>query len=423
MSGARGPLLYLTHRIPYPPNKGDKVRSFNILRQLARDHRVFLGTFVDRSGDERHVDALMQWCEEICVVKLAPRLGKLASLRALVSGEALSVAYYRRRALARWVAATVSREGIGAAVAFSGPMAQYLDVEGIAPRIVDFCDVDSAKWTQYASGRRGPMAWLYRREGERLLAFERRAALESDAALFVTEAEARLFTTRAPETASRVGVMQNGVDADYFSPDLDLPNPYPPGGPVLVFTGAMDYWPNIDAVSWFVGEVLPSIRRKLPGIRFWIVGMNPVPAVRALAGEGVFVTGAVPDVRPYLAHAAVVEVPLRIARGIQNKVLEAMAMARPVVVAGAAAAGLAVRAGCECEIVDSGMEFAETTLRLLSDHAACVEMGRLARRCVIERHAWAEHLAMLDRLLEATGDADRGGTIPVFGAGQKDERD
>jgi sugar transferase (PEP-CTERM/EpsH1 system associated) len=403
VADTRPPLLYLTHRIPYPPNKGDKVRSFNILRQLARTHRVFLGTFIDQPDDAQHVATLKQWCEQVCAVRLAPRWQKLASLRGLASGEALSLPYYRSRRLAQWVSAVVDREQIQAGVVFSGPMAQYFELPGLdrlARKIVDFCDVDSAKWTQYADGRRGPLGWLYRREGEKLLAFERRAAANSDASLFVTAAEAGLFRTSAPEVAARLGVMQNGVDADYFSPEHVLPDPYPPGGPVLVFTGAMDYWPNIDAVSGFVADVLPLIRRQRPDVRFWIVGMNPAPAVEALAGDGVVVTGSVPDVRPYLAHAAVVEVPLRIARGIQNKVLEAMAMARPVVVARAAAAGLAARAGEECEIVDNGTEFARATLHLLDNEAVRVQMGQQARRGVVERYSWRGHLAVLDHLLE-----------------------
>jgi sugar transferase (PEP-CTERM/EpsH1 system associated) len=284
----RPPLLYLTHRIPYPPNKGDKVRSFNILRQLARTHRVWLGSFVDHPDDRRHIATLRQWCEQTCVIPIEPAIRRVASLRGLLRGEALSLPYYRSPRLARWVDRVVAEHGIHAAVAFSGPMAQYLDVPGLARRVVDFCDVDSAKWSQYAADRRWPLSWLYRREGARLLDFERQAAARADASLFVTEAEAELFRRAAPELGSRVGVMQNGVDADFFSPANGGDSPYPPGGPVLVFTGAMDYWPNIDAVSWFASELLPHIRRALPSVRFWIVGMNPSPAVQALEARAMW---------------------------------------------------------------------------------------------------------------------------------------
>ena len=386
------------HRIPYPPNKGDKVRSFNILRQLARTRRVFLGTFVDHPDDRQHVARLGEWCEDVCAVELDPRFGRIKSLRGLLTGEALSLPYYRSARLAQWVRTTVAQHGITQAVAFSGPMAQYLDAPGLQRRIVDFCDVDSAKWTQYAADRPWPMSWLYRREGEHLLAFERKAAMDSDASLFVTEAEAALFIRSAPEARERTQVMQNGVDADFFSPANGGESPYPAGGPVIVFSGAMDYWPNIDAVTWFATELLPQIRRSVPEARFWIVGMNPAPAVQALAGEGITVTGTVPDVRPYIAHADVVVAPLRIARGIQNKVLEAMAMARPVVVSAEAAVGLSARKGEDCEIAQNGEEAVRMVTRLLQGPDVGCVMGAAARRCVVENYSWQAHLARLDVL-------------------------
>jgi len=395
----RPPLLYLTHRIPYPPNKGDKVRSFNILRQLSRTHRVWLGTFVDHRDDLQHVATLKQWCEQVCAIPIEPRIRRIASLRGLLRGEALSLPYYSSPRLAEWVARTIGEHDIRAAVAFSGPMAQYLDMPGLQRRVIDFCDVDSAKWAQYAPEHRWPMSWLYRREGERLLAFERQAAAQVDASLFVTEAEAELFRHAAPEAASCVGVMQNGVDADFFSPANAGKSPYPPGGPVIVFSGAMDYWPNVDAVTWFATELLPRIRQTVPDARFWIVGMNPAPAVQALAGEGVAVTGTVPDVRPYIAHADVVVAPLRIARGIQNKVLEAMAMARPVVVSADSATGLAARPGHDFEIARDGDDTVRHVLALLADPARRSTMGTAARACVVEHYSWQAHLAQLDALL------------------------
>ena len=399
MSSDRPPLLYLVHRIPYPPNKGDKVRSFNILRQLARRHRVYLGTFVDHPDDRQHVAALSQWCEDVHVVDLNPRRARLASLRGLLTGEALSLPYYRDAGLARWVRDTVARHRIRDAVAFSGPMAQYLDLPGLSRRIVDFCDVDSAKWTQYAPDRSWPMSWLYRREGARLLAFERRAAAATEASLFVTEAEAELFRRAAPEVAGKVRAMQNGVDAEFFSPAPGFESPFPAGSPVLVFTGAMDYWPNVDAVTWFAADILPAIRARVPAVRFWIVGMNPSPAVQALAEEGrVVVTGTVPDVRPYLAHADVVVAPLRIARGIQNKVLEAMAMGRPVVLSAAPAVGLAAEDGCDCAIAADASDFADKVVELLARPDLRDAMGKAGRDAVLRGYSWSAHLAQLERL-------------------------
>lgn len=409
MSDARPPILYLVHRIPYPPNKGDKVRSFNILRQLAQRHRVFLGTFVDHPDDRVHVERLKEWCEDVCAIELSPRWKRIASLPALLGSEALSLPYYRDARLAEWVRATVNRERIARAVTFSGPMAQYLEPLRLERTVVDFCDVDSAKWTQYAAERPWPLSWLYRREGARLLAFERAAARQADCSLFVTEAEAALFRRAAPEAGDRVCVMQNGVDSTYFSPDVGFASPYSPGGPVLLFTGAMDYWPNIDAVSWFAKEILPLVRSRIGEVRFWIVGMNPAPAVLELAGEAVTVTGTVPDVRPYLAHADVVVAPLRIARGIQNKVLEAMAMARPVVLSAAPAVGLAAEDGRDCVVAEDAEAFAEGVVGLLADASGRQDMGRAARECVLKHYSWQAHLGLLDEVLAEGAAAAAGG--------------
>ena len=402
---SRPPLLYVVHRIPYPPNKGDKVRSFNILRHLARSHRVYLGTFVDHPDDRECIGPLGQWCAGIHAVELNPRRARLASLRGLFTGEALSLPYYRDGGMRAWVHETVRNHGIRRAVAFSGPMAQYLDAPGLARCIVDFCDLDSAKWIQYAARRPWPMSWLYRREGERLLVFERTAARAAEASLFVTDAEAALFCHTAPDLADRIVSMRNGVDAEFFSPGREYPNPYPDRGPVVVFTGAMDYWPNVDAVTWFVHDILPVLHRARPAVRFYVVGMNPAPAVVALAGPAVVVTGSVPDVRPWLAHADLVAAPLRIARGLQNKVLEAMAMGKPVVTSAASAAGLEGRPGLDFDIADGAAEFAERIDTLLGDAARRRKMGQAARARVLADYSWDAHLGRLDRLLGERPDA------------------
>lgn len=398
----RPPLLYLVHRIPYPPNKGDKLRSFHILRHLARTYRVYLGTFVDRAEDAPHVETLREWCADVCAVPLSPLVARIASLRGLLSGEALSLPYYRSRRLQDWVDATVRAQGVRRAVAFSGPMAQYLDHAGLARRVVDFCDVDSAKWTDYAGARAWPMSWLYRREGAKLLAFERDVAAVTDASVFVTDAEADLFRRAAPEASARVVAMPNGVDAGFFSPGAVHANPYPAGGPVVVFTGAMDYWPNVDGVCWFVEQMLPELVQRWPQLRFYIVGRNPTAQVKALAGPQVVVTGTVPDVRGYLQHAAAVVAPLRVARGIQNKILEAMAMEKPVVTVPSCAD--AIGAGFEFGVLRaaSASEFVQALDLLLLSPEKAVELGRAARQFVLKHFSWEAHLSAMDDWLPAS---------------------
>lgn len=392
-------ILYLVHRMPYPPNKGDKVRSYHLLRHLASQHQVFLGTFVDDPEDMAHIDTLRQWCAEVKALPLHPRRARVASLRGLLGGDALTLHYYRSAELQRWVGETVAREGITTAVVFSSSMAQYAQALPGVAMLVDFVDVDSAKWTQYAERHPWPLSWLYRREGRALLAYERRVALESARSFFVTEQEAALFRTLAPECVPVVEPLCNGVDADYFAPDPARASPFAADEQPIVFTGAMDYWPNVDAVQWFVAEMLPALRARWPRLRFHIVGRSPAPAVRALAGEAVHVTGTVPDVRPYLQHAAAVVAPLRLARGIQNKVLEAMAMARPVVAARPCVEAIAAEPARELLPADAAADYVASLTQLLAAPDEANRIGWAARQRVLQAYSWQAHLGAFGRFI------------------------
>jgi len=394
------PLLYLAHRLPYPPNKGDKVRSFNLLRHLSKRYRVHLGCFVDYAEDMQHVPALAQWCASSHVERIDPRLGKALSLSGLLTGEALTLPYYRSAAMTRWVRQVIDREGIRNAVVFSSAMGQYVQaIDGLSS-VVDFCDVDSAKWAEYGRTQTGPMAWLYRREGDRLLAFERALSQRTTASVFVSQAEADLFVSLAPEAAPRTVAVSNGVDAAYFAPAPALPDPLVKGAQSMVFTGAMDYWPNIDAATSFVSELWPAIAAARPALHLWLVGMNPAPAVRNLAGPRIHVTGTVPDVRPYLQHADLVIAPLRIARGIQNKVLEAMAMGCAVVCSGEAAEGIDAMPGIEFAVARDPATWLSTLADLLDNPARAAVIGHAARDRVLSDYSWDAHLSRFDRLLD-----------------------
>lgn len=392
-------LLYLVHRMPYPPNKGDKVRSYHLLKHLVSQHRVFLGTFIDDPADEPHIDTLRAMCAGVHVARLDPRSAKLRSLRGLLDGQALTLRYYRDAGLADWVDRTVREHQLSTAVVFSSSMAQYVEHRPGLRMLVDFVDVDSAKWSDYAQAHRGPLSWIYRREGTHLLRYERQVAARADASFFVTESETSLFRNLAPECADQVEAMCNGVDADFFAPDPRRASPYAPGEQAVVFTGAMDYWPNIDAVTWFVQEVLPQLRETWPALRFHIVGRSPTAAVLALRGEAVNVTGTVDDVRPYLQHAAVVVAPLRLARGIQNKVLEAMAMGRPVVASASCAAPIDAAVGSDLLAASDASEFASAVSTLLAAPARAADIGSAARQCVLQRYSWQSHLARIEHHL------------------------
>ncbi len=393
-------LLFLVHRIPFPPNKGDKIRSYNILRHLARDWTVHLGAFVDDPDDWRHQDEVAAIGGGECrLLGLDPARAKGKSLRGLLDGRPLTLPYYADPALQTWVDELLRARPVGHVVVFSSAMAQFVEGHAGLRRVADFVDVDSDKWAQYAGSKSWPMSALYRRESRTLLGYERRIAACFDATVFVSGDEAALFRRLAPETGARVHAVRNGVDTDYFSPTHALPDPYVGRGPVMVFTGAMDYWANVDAVRWFADEILPGVRREIAEAEFFIVGSRPAPEVRALGErEGITVTGAVEDIRPYVAHARLAVVPMRIARGVQNKVLEAMSLARPVVLSPEGAEGIDAEDGKHFLVGRDASELCQGVLRCLrEDHSA---MGEAARRRVLVEYGWEPSLRRFDELLE-----------------------
>lgn len=405
-------LLYLVHRLPYPPDKGDKVRSYHLLMHLLARHEVHVGTFVDDPDDERHVDTLRALCAGLHASRLHGRRARIASLAGLLDGQPLTLHYYRDAALQRWVRRTVAEQRFDAVVVFSSSMAPY--AQGLnLPLLVDFVDVDSAKWTDYAPRHRWPLSWLYRREGRRLLACEREIALHADRSFFSTEKEAQLFARLAPECAPRCEAMCNGVDTAYWSHDPARPSPYAPGEWPVVFTGAMDYWPNVDAVCWFAAEMLPALRRRFPALRLHVVGRNPAPAVRALAGDAVAVSGSVPDVRPWLQHAAVAVAPLRLARGIQNKILEAMAMGVPVVAAADCVQAITAEPGRDLLAAASSGDHVQAVASLLDDRARAAAVGAAGRARVERDYAWSAHLAAFDRHLARAIAPGRRAAVPT----------
>ena len=394
------PLLFLAHRLPYPPNKGDKVRSCHFLHHLAEQYRIFLGTFIDDPQDWQHVENLNAVCAEVHVEPIAPGMRRALSAAGLFRGEALTLAYFRSSRLRRWVEEVVAREQIAHAFAFSSPMAQYVaGMEGLRT-VLDFVDMDSAKWGDYARAKPWPVSVIYRRECTRLLAYEHAVGASADAVVFVTQEESNLYRNSGGRVPPKAVTICNGVDAEYFSPSTQHETPFTPDERAVVFTGAMDYWPNIDAVVWFARDVLPLLRAAVPSLRFYVVGMNPSQVVRDLAKDpGVRVTGRVDDVRPFLQHAACVVAPLRVARGIQNKVLEAMAMGKATVVTTAAAAGLQPIGAGEIIVADTANEFARRVQDALDPvHAEAI--GRKAREMIVRDFAWQKSYEQLDALLE-----------------------
>jgi sugar transferase (PEP-CTERM/EpsH1 system associated) len=393
-------LLYLTHRIPYPPNKGDKIRSYHLLKYLAQHYHVHLGTFIDDPDDWQYVNTVRQLCEETHFASLNPSTARLRSLGALMMNRPLTLDYYRNNGLQEWVKKVIQTLAIKRVLIFSSAMAQYVTSIQQARCIIDFVDIDSDKWRQYAKRKPWPMSWLYQREARLLLRYERQVAFKYDASLFVSEAEADFFKQLAPESAEKIGFFNNGVDSDYFSPGREYPDPYQTNMAAIVFTGAMDYWPNVDAVRWFAQEIFPAVLANHPHARFYIVGSRPTTAVQELAQlPGVVVTGAVADVRPYLAHAQLAVAPLRIARGLQNKVLEAMAMGKVVIASPQAAEGILATSGKELHIASNSQEFSRIIISMLT-HKSEEHSGETARARILADYEWERSLTLIKALLD-----------------------
>jgi len=387
-------ILYLCHRIPYPPDKGDKIRSFPQVRHLGERHRVALVCFVDDPADLQHVESLRQWCVSVDAIVRTGRVARLAGLRGLVDGRSISVAAFDSARLRRAVEARIGDADV--VTAYSSVMAQYVGPEAGLPRLMDFVDADSEKWRDYAARSAWPASWIYTRETDRLGRFEEAVARDWEHSVFVSEREAQVVRARAP--GRPITVLGNGVDLSFFTPAEGAAEPGRDRR--IVFTGAMDYFPNVDGVRHFCDEILPRVRTAVPDARFAIVGRNPTPAVRRLGSRaGVEVTGTVPDVRPYLRGAAVAVAPLRVARGAQNKTLEAMASGLPVVCSTAVADGLGVGEAAGIDVADDPVAFAERVVALLRDPERRRVAGTRARAHVEQHHRWENLCTGLEALL------------------------
>ena len=392
-------VLFLAHRIPFPPDKGDKIRAFHILRHLAGRHEVWLGAAADDPADLRHLPEVEALCAGACVAPISkPR--QLANMAlGLARGAPLSVARFRHPRLGRWIDRVLREVRPDLVFVYSSALSQYV-VGRLAPQVrlvVDFVDADAEKWRAYAEDAKGPMRWIYAREARLLTRFDQAVLERADVGLLISETERRLMARFAPDGAAKLQVMANGVDTDFFAASP------PHDGHDLVLCGRMDYLPNIEGASWFAREVLPKVRQACPEARFRIVGAAPTPAVTALGRlPGVEVVGGVPDVRPYLAQAAAVVAPLRIARGIQNKVLEGMAAARPVIATPQALDGIAAEVGRQVLTASDADGFAEAVCAVLQKRAP-ETLGRNAREFVVGQHGWAAQFQTLDAALADQG--------------------
>jgi sugar transferase (PEP-CTERM/EpsH1 system associated) len=398
-------ILFLTQRVPYPPDKGDKIRAYHQLRGLAeRGHAVHLVAFADNRSDLRHEASLREICASIRFVPISARQAMPRVVAGLGQRAPLSLAYFRSGSMRRVVERSLIDIQPSTVFVCSSAMAQFAPRDLAHRTIVDMVDVDSEKWRAYARHSAGPRAWVYRVESQRLRQYEQ--ALLSRVALVMVcaEREAALLDSSTGRRPDTLEVITNGVDLDHFRPCAVAG--YGAAGAKLLFTGGMDYLPNVDAVRYFANEVLPRIRSRRPDAEFVVAGRNPTRQVRQLGSRaGVQIVGQVPDMRPYFMQATGSVVPVRMARGVQNKLLEAMACGRAVVATPQVAAGLAAVAGEELLVAQNGPDFAEASLRVLDEEPLRARLGQRARLFVQREHGWAPLMRRLCSLVEAVAAA------------------
>lgn len=371
-------ILFIAHRLPYPPNKGDKIRSFWELKTIAQRHEVDLFCFYDDPRDHHHIQELRRYCRKCYAEPLASHRGRVRALSAFLRRQSVSKGFFYSQTMARRIRESVRSRSYDLAFVFSSSMAQYTEDWPALPKILDLVDVDSDKWTQYASRTRGLRSWFWTSEGSRLAEYEYAVVNSFSNTLVCTDAEAQLLRSRVP--TGNISVLQNWLDVDHYDPStVEIPAELQALQPYVVFTGSMDYFPNVDAVQFFCREIMPAIHSKLPNLRFVIAGRNPPPAVTRLGTNPlVRVTGTVPDIRPYLRGAAAAVAPIRIARGVQTKILEALAMGTPVVASSAAACALPSQLASLLVVEDESDAFAASLVglvqgsssRRLATHAA-----------------------------------------------------
>jgi sugar transferase (PEP-CTERM/EpsH1 system associated) len=388
-------ILYLCHRFPFPPKRGGKIRPFNMIRHLSGSgHDVTVASLARSPVEASEGRGITPYCAHFEMAEVRDPIQMARMLARLPTSTPSSMGYFYSPKLARRVRELLTRQCFDLIFVHCSSVAQYVaDVRGV-PKILDFGDMDSQKWLEYARYKPFPLAAGYRLEGLKLEREEKRLARMFDLCTATTRAEWQ--TLEGYDLGVASDWFPNGVDSDYFAPTIE---PYDPD--TLSFVGRMDYYPNQECMFDFCSNVLPRILQRRPGVRLLIVGADPSKEVKKL-GEipGVTVTGSVPDVRPYVGRSTVMVAPLNIARGTQNKILEAMAMGVPVVTSRAAAGGVDAVPGEHFLVASSHEEQAKAVLRLLEDRGERRRLADAGRARMLSHHAWPSSMRRLDAIIE-----------------------
>jgi hypothetical protein len=387
-------IFFACHRFPFPPNRGGKIRPFNMIRHLSQRHEMFVASLAHTQQELDEGAGLKEYCAEIYSEVLPEKLRWLQAIRALPTATPSSVAYFGSSRLRQKIKDGARKHSFDVVIVHCAFAAQYGVGIPAKFRLMDFGDLDSGKWLDYSEWRSFPLSWGFFFEGHKLRRYEKQIAAAFDYCTLTTQGELEEF--KKLEVDRPYNVIANGVDGSYFQPN---------GGPahakpVVVFLGRMDYYPNIDGVLYFTESVFPTIRAAVPNVEFRIIGSNPSPAVQRLREiSGVVVTGHVPDVRPFLKDAVVSVAPLRMARGTQNKILESMAMGLPVVTTPEAAKGIQAIPGEHVLVAADPTRFAAQIVEILANPQLRLDLSNAGREQVNSAHVWSRSMEVLDNIL------------------------
>jgi sugar transferase (PEP-CTERM/EpsH1 system associated) len=405
-------ILYLCHRFPFPPRRGGKIRPFNMIKHLAARHDVTVASLARSADEAREGAGIAGYCRRYEMVEVRNWMQVVRMLVRVPTATPSSMGFFFSPMLAESVQKWLRRERFDLIFVHCSSVAQYVARVQHVPKILDFGDMDSQKWLEYARYKAFPLSAGYWLEGKKLARAERRLAGMFD--LCTTTTRAEWETLEAYGTGAATDWFPNGVDSGYFAPTAE---PY--DADTISFVGRMDYYPNQECMFEFCARTLPLVRQRRPNVRLLIVGANPSPAVKKLGGlPGVIVTGSVPDVRPYLLRSALMVAPLNIARGTQNKILESMACGVPVVTSHIAAGGVDAVPGEHIAVARTPEEHAQAILSILENPAQRKRLALAGRNRVLSHHAWERSMQRLDRIIDRCRELWHGAhDKPAFEAG------
>lgn len=390
-------ILYICHRFPFPAKDGSRVRSFNIINHLRQQgHKVWVSSMVRDAHEEQQGQGIAQYCHDFTMARTTEWVQKVRMVARLMTPEPSSMGYFYSAQMQKQIDQILNEQHIDLIYVHCSSVAQYVTrVKGI-PKILDFVDMDSQKWLSFTAFKSFPLNFGYWLEGSKLARAERNLTEHFDLCTTITRSECDSLDGFKPN--SPTDWFSNGVDSDYFIPNQEDYNPQQ-----VSFIGRMDYYPNEQAVSYFCHQVLPLIRQQVANAEFVIVGAAPSNAVLELAQlPGVTVTGFVDDVRDYVRKSAVMVAPLSIARGTQNKILEAMALGVPVITSPLGARGIDGEAGVDFKVATDTQQYCDQVVAIMNDRQLR-EQYALAGRTRIERnYSWPYVLERLDGLIQNT---------------------